>query len=47
VLRRHVGWLDFLVRAACSHVRWLPTGAQRAEHTRLALARWYGRGGDR
>lgn len=41
VLRRHVGWLDFLMRAACSHERWVPTGARRAEHTQRALARWY------
>lgn len=41
VLRRHVGWLDFLTRAACSHERWLPSGAQREEHTRRALERWY------
>jgi len=41
VLRRHVGWLDFIVRAACSHERWVPTGAQRADHSRRALARWY------
>ncbi|SCK61411.1 Predicted carboxypeptidase [Variovorax sp. HW608] len=41
VLRRHLGWLDFLTRAACSHERWLPTGADREEHTRRALERWY------
>jgi hypothetical protein len=41
VLRRHVGWLDFLMRAACSHERWVPTGARRDEHTQRALARWY------
>ena len=44
VLRRHVAWLDFIVRAACSHARWVPTGAQRADHGRRALARWYGGG---
>jgi hypothetical protein len=42
VLRRHIGWLDFIARAACSHARWLPTGAQREQHRALALERWYG-----
>jgi hypothetical protein len=42
VLRRHIGWLDFIARAACSHARWLPTGAGREQHRALALARWYG-----
>lgn len=42
VLRRHIGWLDFIARAACSHARWLPTGAGRERHRALALARWYG-----
>jgi hypothetical protein len=42
VLRRHIGWLDFITRAACSHTRWLPTGARREQHRALALARWYG-----
>ncbi|MEP7099785.1 MAG: M14 family zinc carboxypeptidase [Burkholderiales bacterium] len=46
VLRRHLGWLDFIARAACSHARWLPTGAARDAHRELAMARWY-RGGRR
>lgn len=42
VLRRHVGWLDFVARAACSHRRWLPSDdAQRRGHEARALARWY------
>jgi hypothetical protein len=43
VLRRHIGWLDFITRAACSHLRWAPTDAQRQRHRDLAMARWYGR----
>jgi len=42
VLRRHIGWLDFITRAACSHARWLPTGVRREQQRTLALARWYG-----
>ena len=45
VLRRHIGWLDFIARAACSHARWLPAGAGREQHRARALARWYGRRG--
>jgi len=41
VLRRHVGWLDFITRAACSHERWVPTGTDRERHRDLAMARWY------
>lgn len=41
VLRRHVGWLDFVARAATSAARWLPTGAARERHREQALARWY------
>ncbi len=46
VLRRHLGWLDFIGRAACSQNRWLPIGAERARQRELAMARWY-RGGRR
>jgi hypothetical protein len=46
VLRRHLGWLDFITRAACSHARWLPQGAEREHQRELAMARWY-RGGRR
>ena len=42
VLRRHIGWLDFIARAAGSHRRWIPTGAQRQRHRELAMKRWYG-----
>ncbi|WP_119154058.1 M14 family zinc carboxypeptidase [Caldimonas tepidiphila] len=44
VLRRHLGWLDFVGRAACSHEAWQPLGAERERQRRLALARWYGGG---
>lgn len=44
VLRRHLGLLDFVTRAACSHARWMPTGAQRASQRELAFARWYREG---
>ncbi|MES2100223.1 MAG: M14 family zinc carboxypeptidase [Pseudomonadota bacterium] len=41
VLRRHLGWLDFLTRAAGSHARWVPAGAERQRHLDAALDRWY------
>ena len=41
VLRRHLPLLDFLLRAALSHARWLPGEAERDGHRRQALARWY------
>ncbi|VTU40274.1 M14 family zinc carboxypeptidase [Variovorax sp. PBL-E5] len=41
VLRTHLGWLDFITRAAGSHERWLPADAQRAHQRELAMARWY------
>jgi len=41
VLRRHLGWLDFITRAACSHTRWLPQGAERERQRELAMVRWY------
>lgn len=44
VLRRHLGWLDFVTRAACSHARWLPRGEQREAHRLQALDRWYRKG---
>ncbi len=44
VLRRHLAWLDFLLRAAAGMPRWLPQPAQRAEQERRALLRWYQRG---
>lgn len=41
VLRRHLSWLDFIGRAACSHDGWRPTGKERERHRRDALVRWY------
>ena len=41
VLRRHIAWLDFLARAACSYSRWLPDAALRPQHHELALREWY------
>lgn len=43
VLRRHLVWLDFLSRAACSHPLWLPTGSAREKHQEEALNHWYRR----
>lgn len=43
VLRRHLGWLDFIARAAHSHARWRPTGAARELAYEQALDRWYRR----
>jgi len=40
-LRGHLGWLDFLVRAACSHQHWMPHGDLRRTHLARAMARWY------
>jgi hypothetical protein len=41
VLRRHLPLLEFFVRAACSHARWLPGPTERERHRALALAHWY------
>jgi len=41
VLRRHLGGLDFVARAAWSHDRWLPAGDARASHREQALDLWY------
>ncbi|HTY98476.1 MAG TPA: M14 family zinc carboxypeptidase [Rhodocyclaceae bacterium] len=41
VLRRHLAWLDFLLRAAAGGRLWLPSGEERARHHRQAVARWY------
>jgi len=43
VLRRHMGWLDFVARAAGSAGRWLPQEEQRAGQRERALTRWYRR----
>ena len=41
VLRRHLVWFDFLMRAANSHGRWMPEGLARKAHRKRALAQWY------
>jgi hypothetical protein len=41
VLRRHIAWLEFVARSACSYRGWLPTGRECALHLREALAEWY------
>lgn len=41
VLRRHLGLLDFMGRAAMSHAHWLPEPATRDTERLAALARWY------
>lgn len=43
VLRRHMGWLDFLARAADGHRRWLPADHERERHRQCALEHWYRR----
>jgi hypothetical protein len=45
VLRRHLPLLEFVLRAAVSHERWLPAPWQREAHRRGALERWYAGGG--
>jgi hypothetical protein len=42
VLRRHVAWFEFLIRAAASHANWLPRGDRRAVASAAAFQRWYG-----
>ena len=42
VLRRHLGWMEFLGRAAYSWQCWIPAGAARRQHNAAALRRWYG-----
>lgn len=41
VLRRHIVWLEFLLRAACSHQNWLAAGPKRLRLQEQAIARWY------
>ncbi|MEY4767272.1 MAG: hypothetical protein RI907_3945 [Pseudomonadota bacterium] len=41
VLRRHLPLLEFLMRAAASHARWMPPETDRPLHHRQGLARWY------
>lgn len=44
VLRRHVAWLDFVTRAACSYRSWVPTSENRSGVRDQAMAQWYGTG---
>lgn len=44
VLRRHLGLLDFVMRAAHSHQRWRPGAVARESVRSAALAQWYGTG---
>ena len=44
VLRRHVAWLDFVMRATLGHRRWVPLEAARLEAHERALALWYRKG---
>lgn len=41
VLRRHLVFLDFVARAACSQGRWRPDDVGRERLRELALERWY------
>jgi hypothetical protein len=41
VLRRHLPLLEFLIRAACNHLAWLPVEPDRERHRQRAMARWY------
>jgi hypothetical protein len=41
VLRRHLPLLEFFVRAAASHRRWLPVDGERDQHRADAMAHWY------
>jgi hypothetical protein len=41
VLRRHMGLLEFAMRAAHSHRRWLPKAAHREKQRQAALDHWY------
>lgn len=41
VLRRHVAWLDFVMRATLSYRRWVPLEAARLDAHERALSHWY------
>ncbi|APV49442.1 zinc carboxypeptidase [Betaproteobacteria bacterium GR16-43] len=41
VLRRHLIWLEFLLRATASWRQWVPVGEARAQHERNGLANWF------
>lgn len=45
VLRRHLFWFEFLVRATAAHALWLPEGEERTAHECRAQALWYGGSG--
>ena len=42
VLRSHLVWFEFLMRAAGAHGHWLPPEPERAQQRSRAIARWYG-----
>ncbi len=42
VLRSHMAWLEFLIRAAANYEGWIPLGGERERQRLRALARWYG-----
>jgi hypothetical protein len=44
VLRSHLMWFEFLMRAVAAHARWLPDDLARPVQRKRALARWYGLG---
>jgi Zinc carboxypeptidase len=41
VLRGHLVWFEFLCRSAFAWQKWLPRGADRAEHERAGLDSWF------
>jgi len=41
VLRRQMALLDFAMRAASGHARWVPQGSARVERARSALQHWF------
>jgi hypothetical protein len=41
VLRSHLPLMEFLVRAVCSHPRWVPVDAGREWHHQHAMEHWY------
>ncbi len=41
VLRTHIVWLEFLMRAACGHREWIKQGPSRCRQQELAVMRWY------
>jgi hypothetical protein len=41
VLRRHTAWLDFLMRAAAGHDKWMLDGPKRCRMQERGVKRWY------